>query len=69
MKNELIVFVRIALFIIAGRGVAGGWLPAGAEAYLTDPAAVETMVSVIVMVATGAWYLLSAARRALKAHV
>ncbi|MCU0909781.1 MAG: hypothetical protein MUE98_00105 [Rhodobacteraceae bacterium] len=66
MKDELIVMVRIGLYVLAGRLAAGGWLPPGADAHLTSPEAVETVVALIVGAGALLWYLGSRARAALK---
>ena len=66
MKGELVVFVRIALYVIAGRLAAGGWLPDDMRSQLTDPATVEAVSGVLVALAALAWYWVSKARQALK---
>lgn len=69
MNAELIVFVRIALYVIAGWLVRGGWLPADMQSQFVDPATVEAVTGVLVAVATLAWYWVSLARQALKVAV
>lgn len=68
MKNaELIVFVRISLYMLAGRMVAGGWLPAEAVDFIgQDPAFVEAITGLLVGAGALIWYWLSQARAALK---
>lgn len=66
MKGELVVFVRIALYALAGWLVAGGWLPDDMKSQLTDPAAVEAVSGVLVALAALVWYWVSKARQALR---
>jgi len=64
--NELIVFVRIALYMIAGRLVAGGWMPEEIAGHMTDPAIVEMVTGALVGVGALVWYWFSTARRYLR---
>ena len=66
MRDELIVLVRIGLFILAGRGVAGGWLPDDVAAQLTDPAVVELVAGALLGLVSLIWYWQSRARKALR---
>jgi hypothetical protein len=65
MKDEIAVFVRIALYAVAGRLTAGGWLPADVAAMLPTPEVVEAVTGVLIGVGTLAWYHFSKARAAL----
>jgi hypothetical protein len=65
MKAELAVFVRIALYIIAGRVTAGGWLPADLQPELVSPAVIEAVTGLIIAGGTVLWYRVSQARAAL----
>lgn len=65
MKDEIAVFVRIALYAVSGRMTAGGWLPADVAAMFTEPAAVEAVTGVLIGAVTLVWYRLSKARAAL----
>jgi hypothetical protein len=66
MKSEMVVLVRIALYIISGRLAAGGWLPQDIAAQLGDPAVAEAITGVVLGGFTLIWYKLSAARKALQ---
>lgn len=66
MRDELIVFVRICLWVLGGLAARGGWLPADAEHVLTDPAVVETVTAALIWAGAGLWYWRSKARRALR---
>jgi hypothetical protein len=67
MKDELAVFVRIALYALAGRLTAGGWLPADIAAMLPSPDVVQAVTGALIGVGTLLWYRVSAARKALVA--
>ena len=64
--DEAIVFVRIALYMIAGRLVAGGWLPQDVADQITRPAMVEALTGALIGLGALAWYWASKARRALR---
>lgn len=64
--DELTVFVRIALYMVAGRLVAGGWLPHEVANEFTNPAVVEMLTGAMVGLGALIWYWLSKARRALR---
>lgn len=64
--DDLIVFVRIGLYIAAGRLVSGGWLPEDVAPLFTSPQMVETVTGIVLGGATLAWYWLSKARKALR---
>lgn len=64
--DEAIVFVRIALYMIAGRLVAGGWLPQDVADEITNPAMVEIVTGAVLGLGALAWYWASKARRALR---
>ena len=66
MKDELIVFVRIALYALSGRAVAGGWLPQDVADQLAGPEAVEAITGVLIGACALAWYWLSKARARLR---
>lgn len=66
MKDELIVFVRIALYIASGWLTKGGWLPSSAADQLTSPEAVELVTGLILGAGAVSWYLISKARKALR---
>ncbi len=65
MKAELTVFVRIALYALAGRLSAGGWLPPDIAAMLPTPEVVEAVTGLLVGAAALVWYWVSSARKAL----
>lgn len=64
--DELIVFVRIGLYIAAGRLISGGWMPPEVSMHLTSPEAVEAVSGLVLGAVTTGWYLLSKARRSLR---
>lgn len=66
MKDELIVFVRIGLYAIAGAAARGGWLPPELQSEIISPAAVEAVTGTIIGAGTFMWYLASRARAALR---
>lgn len=66
MRDELIVVVRIGLWVLGGLAARGGWLPSGAEHVLTDPEVVEVVTAALIWVGAGLWYWRSKARRALR---
>jgi hypothetical protein len=66
MKDELVVIVRIALYLLAGVVGRGGWLPPHiAEMFAADPAMVELATGAVMFIATFAAYWYSKARKAL----
>jgi hypothetical protein len=65
VKDEGTVLVRIMLWIVLGRLVAGGWLPEDVAAQFTSPAVIEAATSVVFGALLGIWYWLSKARQAL----
>ena len=65
MKDELLVFVRIALYTISGFGLRGGWLPAEVASVLPNPEVVEAVTSLLLSVFALTWYHFSKARAAL----
>lgn len=66
MKDQLIVFVRIALYALAGYAVQGGWMPQALADQLTDPATVEVFTALILGAGTFIWYMFSKSRKALR---
>ena len=66
MREELVVFVRIGLYALAGRLPAGGWLPTDVADMLAAPGVAEAAVGLGVGAITFAWYWFSRARAALK---
>lgn len=69
MKGELVVFVRIGLYVLAGRAVAGGWLPPELQSEVVSPAMVEAVTGVVLGAGAVVWYWVSKARAALKAAI
>jgi hypothetical protein len=69
MKQELAPLIRIALYVVAGRLTAGGWLPAELQPEIVSPAVVEAVLGVGVFAVTYVWYWFSEARKALRAAV
>lgn len=69
MKDELIVIVRIALYIVAGKAMAGGWLPAELHPEVMAPHTVEAVTGLVIAAFTFVWYWFSRARAALHAAV
>lgn len=64
--QELTVFIRIGLYILIGRMIAGGILPVEVQGQVNNPHMVEMMVTGVVALVTGLWYWFSAARKALR---
>ncbi|MGL4634924.1 MAG: hypothetical protein ACRCWF_02995 [Beijerinckiaceae bacterium] len=64
--TELAVFVRIGLYIISGRLMAGGWLPPELQVEIVGPAMVEAATGAVVAAGALAWYYFSKARAALR---
>lgn len=70
MKEEYKVLVRIALYVIAGMTVRGGWMPQHiAEMFAGDPYMVELATGLIMGAITLGVYWYSNARKALKSWV
>lgn len=65
MKDDLIVFVRIGLYMLSGRAVAGGWLPPEMVPEVVNPKTAEAAIGIIIGAGTTVWYLASKARAAL----
>lgn len=65
MSKGLEVYVRIGLYVFAGRLIAGDWIPADLKPYLVSPEMVEATTGYIVAGATLIWYHFSQARKAL----
>lgn len=65
MKSELTVFVRIALYAIAGRLSAGGWLPPEIADMIPSPEVVEAVTGLLIGAGAFVWYWVSNARKAL----
>lgn len=63
--DDLVVFVRIGLYVLAGRLVAGGWLPEELAAEFTSPMMIEAVVGVLSGLGVGSWYWFSKARKSL----
>lgn len=66
MKDQLIPIIRIALYAIAGRLSAGGWLPPDIAAMIPSPEIIEIASGVVMGLVTFAWYWFSRARAALR---
>lgn len=64
--NEITVLVRIALYILVGRMMAGGWIPEEMAEELLNPAMVEMISAAVLALIAGGWYKVSEARRVLK---
>lgn len=65
MNPGLTVYVRIALYLLSGRLMAGGWIPEDVKPMLVSPEMVETTTGYVVVGATLLWYHYSQARNAL----
>jgi len=65
MNPALTVYVRIALYILAGRLMAGGWIPEDVKLMLVSPEMVETTTGILLGAITIAWYHYSRARNAI----
>lgn len=65
MQAGLIVYVRIALYMVAGRLVAGGWLPPELVPEFVSPVVVEMVAGALIAAGTVVWYWFSRARAAL----
>jgi hypothetical protein len=66
--NELTVFVRIILWMVVGRLVAGDWIPEGLVWELTSPAIVENVTAAALALGTSIWYFYSKAHKSLKQY-
>lgn len=65
---EVMVFVRIGLYIVAGKALAGGWLPAEVADYVKSPEVVEVITGLVLSAGTVVWYWQSQAHAALKSR-
>ena len=65
LNAGLVVYVRIALYVIAGRLVAGGWLPPELVPDFVSPVVVEMVAGALVAGVALVWYWFSRARAAL----
>lgn len=65
MNPGLTVYVRIGLYLLSGRLMAGGWIPEDVKPMLVSPEMVETTTGFIVAGVTLAWYHYSQARDAI----
>jgi hypothetical protein len=65
LNAGLLVYVRIALYVIAGRLVAGGWLPPELVPEFVSPVVVEMVAGVLVAGVALVWYWFSRARAVL----
>ena len=65
MQPGLTVYVRIGLYLLSGRLMAGGWIPEELKPMLVSPEMVETTTGYVVAGATLLWYHYSQARNAL----
>lgn len=63
--DEMIVFVRIALYMVAGRAVAGGWMPQEVADMFVSPEMVEIMAGAVLGLISLIWYWVSKARKSL----
>ncbi len=69
MKSELVVLVRIGLYIVAGKAMAGGWLPPELHPEIVAPHTIEAVTGALIALGAFLWYWFSQARAALKAAV
>jgi hypothetical protein len=67
MLDDIAVFVRIALWVLAGKLIAGGWLPEDVRHLVTSPEMVEAFSALILGSGTAVWYWFSKSHRALQA--
>jgi hypothetical protein len=65
---EVMVFVRIGLYILAGKALAGGWLPAEVAEYVKSPEVIEVITGLVLSAGTVLWYWKSQAHAALKSR-
>lgn len=65
MNPSLTVYVRIGLYLLSGRLMAGGWIPEDVKPMLVSPEMVETTTGILVGAVTIAWYHYSQARDAI----
>ena len=66
MRDELAPIIRIALYAVAGRLSAGGWLSPDVAAMIPAPEVVEVVTGLAMGALTFAWYWVSKARAALR---
>ena len=65
--DDLTVFVRIVLFVVAGNLMSGGLLPSWlADLLYLNPQIADMIVGGLVAAGTYVWYWFSKARRRLK---
>ncbi|MEM9700233.1 MAG: hypothetical protein AAF943_15750 [Pseudomonadota bacterium] len=68
--DQVTVFVRIGLYILAGTAARGGWLPEDiAYGFAEDPLLLELLAGGVIAGGTLVWYWFSQSRKALKAAV
>lgn len=65
-RHELTVFVRIALYALAGYALNGGLMPPMLANEVTNPATVEAVTALVIAGVALGWYWISKARRALR---
>ena len=65
LPAEIMVFVRIGLYIIEGKALAGGCLPEEAALYVKSPEVVEVVTGLLISGVTVLWYTKSQAHKAL----
>lgn len=66
MLDDIAVFVRIALWVLAGKLIAGGWLPEDVRHLVTSPEMVEAVSALVLGGGTAVWYWFSKSHRALQ---
>ena len=66
LRDELVVFIRIGLFVLSGYLGSQGWLPEEAKLLLVSPEAVEAATGILLGAVTLIWYIYSKARKALR---
>jgi len=67
MKDQLIVFVRIGLYLLVGMAARGGWLPDDVAELVKSPAAVEAITTALLGADVAVWYWFSKSRSVLAA--
>ena len=65
MQPGLAVYIRIGLYLLSGRLLAGNWIPEDVKPMLVSPEMVEATTGYVVAGTTLVWYHFSQAHRAL----
>lgn len=66
MLDDLTVFVRIGLWILAGKLISGGWLPEDVAHLVKSPEMVEAITGLLIGGITAVWYWFSKSHKALR---